>query len=200
MNNILASFLTVVISLFLTGCISISQHYTPSTKLEKNLSSNKYDISYSLSYIVDGTEIIGQASEPQLRKIIEEKLMQSGYFSSVTYKLPNEKSRYHIYFNAHYSACTEAENMEHALLVGYTLCVIPSWQNSYLDLSAILTYDNMKIYSISTSENMRCFIWLPLVPFGLIWNDWLAWRTQEKKCINYLLNNITNFQENYFKQ
>ena len=176
------------ITVVFTGCLCVPQYYTPSVRLERNISSNKYDISFSLSYLSDGDESIGRASEARLKEIIENKLIDSGFFSSVTYRIPSEKTRYHVHFIAHYSMCPANESVAHGLFVFSTYYLIPSWQNMYLDLSAILMYDNKKIYSISTSENLRCYIWLPLTPICLIWNNWLAWTVQEKNCVNYLLN------------
>ena len=201
MNNCPYFFILICSSfLFLNGCVTVPQSYTPSTSLNKNTCHDKYDISYSLSYISDGDVSIGRASESRMREIIEKQLKQSNYFSSVTYQDPAEKSRYHIHFIAHYSMCPVNESAEHGLLVGYTFCLIPTWQNMYLDLSAVLIRDNRKIYSVSTSENLRCYIWLPLAPFGLIWNNWISWTVQEKKCINYLLNNIIDFQINILER
>lgn len=182
----------------LTGCITVPQNYTPSTKLTKNTSLNRYDVSYSLSYASDGDESPGRASESRIREIIENKLKDCDYFSSVTYKNLTEKSRYHFHFIVHYSMCPVDESEAHGYFAGCTLFLIPTWQNMYLDVSAIILHNNKKIYSTSTSENLRCYIWLPLAPLGMIWNNWISWTVQEKKCINYLLNDITDFQKTNF--
>lgn len=197
MNNRTYFFILICSSfLFLNGCVTVPQSYTPSTSLNINTCHDKYDISYSLSYISDGDVSTGRASESRMREIIEKQLKQSNYFSNVTYKDPAEKSHYHIHFIAHYSMCPVDESTEHGYFAGDTLFLIPTWQNMYLDLSAFLIRDNRKVYSVSTSENLRCYIWLPLAPFGLIWNNWISWTVQEKKCVNYLLNSITDFQIN----
>ncbi len=194
-------FFSLSLAVFvLTGCVTVPQGYTPSAKLEKNVSSRKYDVTYSLSYASDGDSSVGRASESRLREIIGDRLRKSGYFSHVTYKNPEEKSPYHIHFIAHYSMLPVDEAAVHGMLIGYTFLLIPSWVNMYLDLSAILMHENQKIYSSSTSENLRCFIWLPLAPLGILWNNWIAWTVQEKKCVNYVLNDLTEFQRTYFQK
>ena len=198
-NCWLFAFFVLLVSIF-TGCVTVPQYYTPSAKLARNLSSKQYDITFSLTYASDADESIGRAYEARLRAISEERLKKCGYFSTVTYKNPAEKGRYHIHFIAHYSMCPVNESEALGFFIGYTLSLIPTWQNMYIDLSAILMQNDKKIYSTSTSENLRCYIWLPLAPFGLLWNNWLAWTVQEKNCVDYLLNNLTEFQNSHFSQ
>lgn len=82
-------------------------------------------------------------------------------------------------------------------LMGYTLFTIPMWINMYLDMSAILYLKDKPVYSSATSEKIRCYVWLPFLPIGLIWNQWWAWTTQERKCCRYLINRIIAYEQNH---
>ena len=79
-------------------------------------------------------------------------------------------------------------------LMGYTLCTIPMWLNMYLDMSAILYLNGTPVHSPTTAEALRCYVWIPFLPVGLVWNQWWAWTTQEKKCYRYLINDVINYQ------
>lgn len=199
-KHLFFSFLFSLGMLFLTGCLTLPRGYTPSAKLMKNVTSQKYDVTYSLSYIADGDVAEGSASEAQLRKFIEKGLKNSGCFSTVSYKNPGEMSGYHIHFIAHYSSLPVNEATIFDMTLGYTLFLIPCWQSTYLDLSAVLMYEKKKVHSCSTSEELRTYFWLPLAPLGVLWNDWIAWTVQEKNSINFVLNDLTSFQESFFAE
>ena len=47
--------------------------------------------------------------------------------------------------------CPVNESAALGFFIGYTLSLIPTWQNMYIDLSAILMQNDKKIYSTSTS-------------------------------------------------
>ena len=110
MNNRTYFFILIYSSfLFLNGCVTVPQSYTPSTSLNINTCHDKYDISYSLSYISDGDVSTGRASESRMREIIEKQLKQSNYFSNVTYKDPAGAAT--IYTSLHITPCALSMNL-----------------------------------------------------------------------------------------
>lgn len=180
-------------ALMLSGCICVPQYYTPSAKLrvdKSGVDSPRYDVTYSMSYYTDGDKSIGRAEEGRFRELIGEKLRATKHFGSVMYKPVDERSPYHIHFIIRYSMNDILDSPAQSMLLGYSLGLLPSWQDMYLDMSAIVIVNDTKVYSTVAAENLRCYIWLPLLPFGMIWNNWLAWTVQEKNGVNFILNDI----------
>ncbi len=198
MNKKIQVSLFCFLIILLQGCMIVPQGYTPSTSLlkHKNIAaSSKYDVTFSVEYISDGDQSIGRASNVQIIEIIKEKLIDSNAFTQVSYVDLAGKSKYHIHFIVHYSMVSAGESAKHGLLIGYTFCTIPTWQSMPIDISAKIYLKDKVIHSIATAEVLRCYIWLPLLPVCLVWNNWWAWTTQEKKCVNYIVNDLTNFQK-----
>ena len=74
--------------------------------------------------------------------------------------------------------------------LGFFFCALPGWMNMYLDASAIVYLNGNPVCSPTTSEDIRVIVWLPFLPVGLVWNQWWAWTTQEKKCCRFLINEV----------
>ena len=166
----------------LSGCLHIPLGYTPNGDFPANYDAKKYTLTFSVDYLSDGDVSIACASQEKYIDWLKEDLQKSGAFSSVTYKSFAQKSNYHIHFIIHYSCMPVNESTAMGFLMGYTLFTIPMWMNMYLDSSAILYLNGNPICSPTTAENLRCYVWAPFLPVGLVWNQWWAWTTQEKKC------------------
>ena len=195
MNKIICLVLPLL--LFTAGCLQVPLGYTPGDPLKKAApGSPKYDVTYSVDYVADGGLGSGDgiASQAVLADHVRDHLKESGAFSRVEPRPFAEKSNYHIHFIAHYSTISHDEVQPIALLMGLSLCGIPVWITSSLDMSAILYLNQQPVYSPSASEGLRKFIWVGFLPVGLVWNSWWAWTTQEKKCIRFLVNRITDHQ------
>lgn len=196
MNKKLTQFPFLLIVLCtLSGCLEIPMGYTPGTDLIISKNIRKYDLTFSVDYLSDGDVSIGRASQTQYIEHFKEYLQESGAFAKVSYKNFSEKSKYHVHFVTHYSCMPVNEAIATGYLMGMTFCAIPMWVNMYLDMSAILYLNGKPVYSSATSENLRCYVWIPFLPAGLIWNQWWAWTTQEKKCCRYLVNSISEYQK-----
>ena len=160
----------------------------------KIILKKKYSVTFSVDYLSDGDVSIGRASHEKYINWLKEALLESQAFSSVSYKPFAQKSNYHIHFLVHYSCMPVDESAALGFLMGCTFCAIPMWLNMYLDCSAILYLNGSPIYSPTTAEGLRCYVWIPFLPVCLVWNQWWAWTTQEKKCCHYLINEIIKYQ------
>ena len=194
MNKIISLLFSVSLMVILSGCLLVPFGYTPEVGFVPNSGIKKYAITFSVDYLSDGDVSIGRASQEKYIDWLKDDLQKSGAFSSVTYKSFAQKSNYHIHFIFHYSCMPVNESAAMGFLMGYTFCVIPMWMNMYLDSSAILYLNGNPICSPATAENLRCYVWAPFLPVCLIWNQWWAWTTQEKKCYRYLINEIVDYQ------
>jgi hypothetical protein len=193
--NKIALFSLCIISVFiLSGCLQIPLGYTPSVDFPQKYKNQKYAVTFSVDYIAERDDVFGLASKEKYIKWLKDDLQKSGAFSSVTYIPFSQKSNYHIHFLIHYSYMTAKESMTMGLLMGYTFLTIPMWQTMYLDMSAILYLNGSPIHSPTTAEALRCYVWAPFLPIGLVWNQWWAWTTQEKKCYRYLVKDLIEFQ------
>ena len=192
--NKLFLFVFSLLLLFCSGCLEIPMGYTPDLDLTVCSPTRKYAITFSVDYISDGDQIIGLASNEKYIEWINAYLQSCGAFSSVGYKSFANKSNYHIHFLVHYSCMPSNEAAAIGFLMGYTFFTIPMWVNMYLDMSAVVYLNGKPIHSPSTTENLRCYVWLPFLPVGLVWNQWWAWTTQEKKCLRYLINDVLIYQ------
>lgn len=196
MNKLSLFFANIAIIFALSGCLNTPMGYTPNVDLPEIHSRAKYAITFSVDYLSDGDEIIGCASREKYIEWIKNYLSDCGEFSTVSYKSFDRKSNYHIHFLVHYSCMPVDESAALGFLMGYTLFTIPMWVNMYLDTSAILYLNGKPIHSPATSEAIRCYVWLPFLPVGLVWNQWWVWTTQEKKSCRYLISEIVNYQHN----
>lgn len=186
-----------ILSMFIIsicGCLYVPQDYTPTQELVTD-NAPKYAVTYSIEYRKDGDLGEGCASLKKYQTWIEKMLLDTGSFSEVTYRDFSIKSNYHLHFMVHYSSLPYDESSSRGAAAGVTMAIIPVWIDLHLDLSAV-TYLNQKIIAApSTTETLRCYIWLPFLPAGIVWNPWLAWTRQEKKCCRYLINEVRSATE-----
>lgn len=194
MNKLIMFSLSLISAFTLSGCLQIPLGYTPSVDFPQDNENKKYALTFSVDYLSDGDVSIGRASQEKYIDWLKEDLRKSGAFNSVTYKPFSQKSNYHLHFLIHYSCMPVNESAGLGFLMGYTLCTIPMWLNMYLDMSAILYLNGTPVHSPTTAEALRCYVWVPFLPVGLVWNQWWAWTTQEKKCYRYLINDVINYQ------
>lgn len=199
MNKIILLLVSVSLVIMFSGCLQIPLGYTPKSDFPTNYDAKKYAVTFSIDYIAERDDVFGLATQEKYIDWLKEDLQKSGAFSSVTYKSFTQKSNYHIHFIFHYSYMTVKESATMGFLMGYTFCAIPMWMNMYLDSSAILYLNGNPIYSPATAENLRCYVWVPFLPVGLVWNQWWAWTTQEKKCYRYLINEIVDYQRSHLQ-
>lgn len=202
MKNI-KNYIIIILCVFLNGCAIFNFGYTPDENL--NIYNNdenihKYNLSYSVYYFTNRFDIIGNSLEQNLTKRIGESLKQSNLYSKVINQSLESMSDYHVHFQIILQAPTVNDAVAVGLLSGYTLALIPVWETLTYDMSATLYHKKEKIYSISTAELLKCYIWLPFAPIGLIWNNWFAIQHVEEKEINYLINNLSNFNLEFIKR
>ena len=199
MNKKISFFCGVMSFFIFTGCLQIPLNYTPEASLPEKNAEKQYSITFSVDYLSDGYVSIGRASQEHYIKWLNEYLQKCGSFSSVTYKPFDQKSNYHLHFIAHYSCMPVNEAALLGFVMGYTMCTIPMMINMHLDTTAILYLNGSPIYSPATAETLRCYVWIPFLPVGMIWNQYWAWTTQETKCCRYLINEIVDYQQSHLQ-
>ena len=192
-NNLIVLF--ALLCLLTTSCLEIPMGYTPYEGLQTiDSPSKKYNLTYSVDFLSDGDVSIGRASREKYIEWIKEYLEETGAFN-VSYRDFSSKSNYHVHFLVHYSAISVGEGLLLGFYWGYTLTTLPSWVNMYLDVSAVVYLNGTPVCSPSTSEDIRVIVWLPFLPVSLVWNQWWAWTTQERKCCRFLINEILEKHE-----
>ena len=196
MNKVLLLIASIMAICIFSGCLQVPLGYTKNIDIPENYNAKKYDVTFSVDYLSDGDVSIGRATQEKYIDWLKKDLQKSGAFSSVSYKPFSQKSNYHIHFLIHYSCMPVDQAAGLGLLMGYTMLTVPMWINMYLDTSAILYLNGQPVCSPTTAEALRCYVWAPFLPVGLIWNQWWAWTTQEKKCCRYLINEIVTYQKN----
>ena len=72
---------------------------------------------------------------------------------------------------------------------------IPIVEILTFDGSAIVTLKGKPIFTSVKTEELRCAIWLPLLPCGLFMNSWTVWPAVEGGVVNALVNDIAVFHE-----
>ena len=181
--------------LLTTGCLEIPMGYTPNEDLQTIDSiTKKYSLTYSVDFMSDGDVSIGRASRERYIEWIKDYLEETGAFN-VSYRDFSSKSNYHVHFLIHYSCLSVGDSVLLGYYLGTTLLAFPGWMNMYLDASAIVYLNGNPVCSPTTCEDIRVVVWLPFLPVGLVWNQWWAWTTQEKKCCRYLINEILTKHE-----
>lgn len=187
--------LLFALCLLTTGCLEIPMGYTPNEDLQTIDSAyKKYSLTYSVDFMSDGDVSFGRASRERYIEWIKDYLEETGAFN-VSYRDFSSKSNYHVHFLIHYSCQSVGESLLLGYYLGFTFCAFPGWMNMYLDTSAIVYLNGKPVCSPTTSEDIRVVVWLPFLPAGLVWNQWWAWTTQEKKCCRYLINEILTKHE-----
>lgn len=192
-----------VLSILFHGCAYLSLGYTPLKSLEKYPELNreqKFDVTYSVSYFTNRSDIFGVASEDEIKKEIARKLKATNLFSSVTNAEENKKSPYHFSFFIVYGMASVETSFGVGLLSAYTLYLIPTWLTFSCDMVGLVYLNNKLTHSVATAEIHRAFLWIPLAPVGTVWNFWFAWDYVENKLENYIINDISKYHYSAFTQ
>lgn len=190
-----------VFSILFHGCAYLPLGYTPLSSLEKypeNTHEQKFDVTFSVSYFTNRSDVFGVASENEIKTEMAKKLKATNLFSSVTYADANNKSPYHFSFFIVYGMPSIESSLGVALLSGYTLCLIPTWETFSCDIIGLVYLNDKLTHSVSSAEINRAFIWLPLAPIGTVWNFWFAWDYVENKLENFIINDISKYHYTTF--
>lgn len=184
-NNVLA----FLISVLLPGCMMWDAGYTSNAPVTRYTLQElaKVPVSYSVTlYTFD--EDIAVPTETSLRQNVGEALRDTGLFSEVRYG--NGEDPYHIAFRFWLSG--EENNVKNitALIAGYTWLLVPVGGVMTFDGDVIISLQGKAIYSSAKAEEMHEVIWIPVAPFGLFMNSWMAWRDLERGTINALVNDV----------
>lgn len=187
MNKIII-FLVVFTIVLLSGC-AVSGEYTTNDDLLVFDFNNKYDVSYSVSYISFSPNDDTAELKERAAKLIKEYLEESGTFNTISYRDFSTRTRYHIRFFITVSPSEKRQEMGALLTSCLTLFTIPTYIDGYYDVSASLYLNNELICAPSTCERMRSWLWLPLFP-AIVYPPLLVRKDIEKKCYRYLINEI----------
>ena len=200
-NKIVLLLLISCLALLLQGCTSFNFGYTDNHSLDVYNTkpiSRKYDVTFSIYYFTARNDIIGQGDKEYYQKRIRENLLNTGLYSKVTYVPVDKPSSYHYHFNVIYNAPNVDTSFGIAFMSVYTLFTVPTWETTTIDISGMVFLNGKMVHSIATPEIIRCYYWLPLLPVGLIWNDWLAFSHVEGKMIRYVLNDLNNYHYGHY--
>ena len=134
----------------------------------------------------------------ELMQKIEAAMRESNLFSEISYEENGGKDSYHVEFMFHQSGMSMEDQMGAALLCGSTFMLAPVAVILTFDGNAVLSLKGAPIYSTAKAEEVRSLMWLPMAPFGLFLNPWVAWHYAEKGTVNALVNDIVDFHKGRF--
>ena len=180
----------------ISGCLMIPKDYTPRIELKSCINTPKYDLTFSVDFLshgVRGNDQTGKQivlDDQPMITFIRNELIKSNAFSSVTYREFSSKSNFHIHFIYHDSGI---ETITIAITALSGMIVPSPGLNLYLDLSALMYVNGKKVFSSAATELLQVWFGIPLIPAAILWNEEKAWRSQEKNCFNFLLNNMLTF-------
>lgn len=179
--------------MFFSGCICVDCGYTPNEDIVQHsyTESNKYPLTYSVSIYKYRDDIIFDPDTDDLREKIEERLRATNLFSEVQYVSKKEGDGYHVDFAFHLGGISLEQSAGLGFLSGYTLLTIPVWEEFFLDLRATIYTKEDPVFSVCSSEKLRCVIWLPFAPIGLFANMYVSMHMVEDGIINDAINNIS---------
>lgn len=193
LNDVLRALpLSAVLSAALSGCVMWDAGYTENRPVSRYAVSpaDKFPITYSVSMRAERSDVFALPDEKGLREKVKDALTATGLFSEVAYGAKGGEDSYHVEFTFRQSGVTAEQSMEVGLLAGYTLLLIPTGEVLTFDGSAVLSLQGRPIYSMAKAEEVRCLIWLPMAPFGLVMNAWTVWHAVEKGTVNALCEAI----------
>lgn len=187
------NFIFIICSFLYIGCATYTGGYMPKTtsKAAPPLLSEeqKRDVSFSISYYQQvGSEII--ISEKSITKGVKTALEKSNLFRHV-YNIPlDSKSTYHYHFDVKLTGTSPEDQMSLGLISGYTLLIIPTFFNYYIDTTMYLFVDNREVFSSTVSEKITDFVWLPLVATWPFMNHGTIGLSLKKKILRHFIHEI----------
>ncbi len=184
----------------LSGCVMVEAGYSPNS-VKPTVSCRTMEpvpVSYSVSMKYMRTDILFDPDQDDMIKKVGEALEASGLFSSVTYASAPQNDTYHFSFDFHVGAQDEEKSIAAGLVAGYSFLLIPVWEVCSFDGAVTMYLKNKPIYGTSETEKVTCYIWLPLAPVGLIWNNYFAWNAIEDGVVNNLIRDVAKEHINRF--
>ena len=190
----------ILLMLLSHGCIMWDAGYTDNAPVTNHGVSpnNQFPVAYDISIKFERNDFSAAPDRKELMKKVESALNATGLFSLVSYGEKGGEDSYHISFSFHQAGIREHESVGWALLSGYSLLTIPYAEIATFDGVATLSLKGEAIYSTAKAEELRCFVWLPVLPLGFFMNEWSAWHYVEKGIINALVNDISDFHKKRF--
>ncbi len=188
---------------FVCGCISVDCGYAPNDDIKAYAFSGtlRYPVTYSVNIEYSRDDFFFDPDYDDFAEEIKEKLVQTGLFSEVSHAYTPPKDGYHFAFNFHVAGASIEKSGEAGVVAGYSLFTIPVWEESTLDGAVTIYLQGEPIYAVGAAELLRHYVWLPLAPFGLIWNGATGWWMAEKGVINGLINGAATFHyDNYCRE
>ncbi len=176
----------------LTGCAMWDAEYTPNGSVIKYKvdAANKYPITYNVTMSAARDDVFAIPTTKSLRKMIEASLTETGLFSDIAYGSKKGEDSYHIEFTFRQAGMTQEETADTTTFAFATLCLVPVYEVLTFDGAATLYFKGKPIYSTAKAEELRCLIWLPMAPLGLVMNSWTSWFWIERGTVHALVNDI----------
>ena len=184
----------------LSGCIAWDADYTVNSPVRNGVVrvEERIPIGYSIVLRREGEEVVASPDLPGLRAKIEAALKETGLFSEISYGEKGLEDSYHLTFRFRQGFVAEDPSSVLGLLSGCTFTAIPNVEISTFDGIAELALKGKLIYSAARAEEVRYFIWLPMIPAGLFMNSWSAWDSAETGTVNALVNDVADFHRRKF--
>jgi hypothetical protein len=194
-------FFVALSALCLSGCIAWDAGYTANAPVRncEARTDEKIPIGYSIVLKRDGSDVAASPDASGLREKVEMALKDTGLFSEVTYGARDVEESYHLTFRFHQGYVAEAESSILGMLSGCTFTLVPNVERSTFDGIAELALQGKILYTSAKAEEVRYFIWLPVLPAGLFMNSWSAWGAVETGTVNALVNDVADFHRKRFQ-
>lgn len=191
-------FVGMWLSLLCAGCVLVDMGYTENEDIRSSAlnSARRVDITYSCAFDSLHQEYLGAPEISELIEQLREKMLETGLFRSVSYS--ENPTDYHVMFKFYLYGLTEKESSDSSFASIALGFAIPIWQDTHFDGSAQLYLKNIQVASSAKAEVLRCYKWLPCLPFGLIWNPWTGWNMVADGVLNALVNDIADEHRRQF--
>lgn len=169
--------LLAILAFTLQGCICWDADYTPKKPISPQpvALANRYQLTYSIVLQAQRPDAAGFPDVNRLREKVERALSSAGVFSGVTYSEKPSADIYHISFDFKQSDINHNGALDAESVASEIIGVFPVSERLSLDASAILSCGGKIVSTSVKTEEFRCVIWLPLLPFSVFADASSAW-------------------------
>lgn len=188
-------FFLFLLTLFLTGCATISTSDIPDYPTHKKIEIPKYDrqdVTFSIDFMQEVTPVNENiiVNKQDIADKIKKSFRHSKLFRRVYYVSPEKASNYHYHFNVVMTGTSYSNQFGLILLSGYTLAIVPVWMNFNIDITMHLIVDDQEVYSVTAPQKVKDIIWLGLIAAWPVLNHATVGNHVENNAVNYFMSEI----------